>query len=47
MTRFPGFEAMAWLPDQWVVAGIAGAAGLGVLAAAFAVWRELGKAYAV
>ncbi len=46
MTRFPGFEAMTWLPDHWVVAGIVGAAGLGVLAAAFAVWRELGRAYA-
>ena len=47
LTRFPGFESMQWLPDTWVVAGVLGAAGLGALAASFAVRRELGKAYAV
>ena len=44
--RFAGFETMAWLPDLWVAGGILAAAGLGVLAAAFSVRRELGKAYA-
>lgn len=46
LSRFPGFEAMVWLPDLWVAAGIVGAAGLGVIAASFAVRRELGRAYA-
>ncbi|MDX1394643.1 MAG: permease-like cell division protein FtsX [Gemmatimonadota bacterium] len=44
--RFAGFETMAWLPDLWVGGGILAAAGLGVLAASFAVRRELGRAYA-
>ncbi|MFV1985854.1 MAG: cell division protein FtsX [Gemmatimonadota bacterium] len=47
MTRFPGFEAIAWLPDHWIVAGIGAAAVLGALAAVLAVRRELGKAYAI
>lgn len=46
LNRFPGFEAMAWLPDVWIGLGLFGAAGLGVLAASFAVRRELGRAYA-
>ena len=46
-SRFAGFEAIDWLPETWVVAGILGASALGVVAAWFAVRRELGKAYAV
>jgi cell division transport system permease protein len=47
LNRFPGFEALEWLPDSWIVLGILGAAGLGVIAAGLAVRRELGKAYAI
>lgn len=46
-SRFPGFESFAWLPETWIVGGLLAASALGVLAAAFAVRRELGKAYAV
>lgn len=42
-----GFEGLRWIPETWIVGGVLAAAGLGVLAAAFAVRRELGKAYAV
>ncbi len=45
--RFPGFEQLRFLPDTWIVGGILGAALLGIVAAGFAVWRELGKAYAI
>lgn len=45
--RFPGFDSIQWLPETWVAAGILSAAVLGVIAAAFAVRRELGKAYAI
>lgn len=45
--RLAGFESILWLPDTWIVAGIAAATVLGVLAAAYAVRRELGKAYAI
>ncbi len=38
---------LEWLPDHWVVAGVVGAAAFGMLAAGYAVRRELGKAYAI
>jgi len=39
--------SLAWLPDPWIVLGIAGAGLLGMLAAGYAVRRELGRAYAI
>lgn len=45
-TRFAGFDSLVWLPDTWIVLGLLAASGLGVLAAAFSVRRELGRAYA-
>jgi cell division transport system permease protein len=44
--RFAGFERLAWLPDTWVLGGLLGATALGMVAAAYAVRRELGKSYA-
>ncbi len=38
---------LEWLPDHWVVAGVVAAAAFGMLAAGYAVRRELGKAYAI
>ncbi len=38
---------LEWLPDHWVVVGVVAAAALGMLAAGYAVRRELGKAYAI
>ncbi|MDX1576852.1 MAG: ABC transporter permease [Gemmatimonadota bacterium] len=46
-TRLSGFENLAWLPDTWVAGGLLAASLLGVAAAAYAVRRELGRAYAV
>ncbi|WP_420633931.1 cell division protein FtsX [Candidatus Palauibacter sp.] len=40
-----GFEAFAWLPDVWVGGGVLAASALGMLAAAFSVNREVGRAY--
>lgn len=37
------FLGLAWLPDLWVVAGVAGAGLLGMTAAGYAVHRELRK----
>lgn len=45
--RLTGFENILWLPEKWIVAGLLGATVLGMVAAWYAVWRELGKAYAV
>ena len=41
------FVSLAWLPDSWIVIGLAAAALLSMLAAGYAVWRELGRAYAL
>lgn len=38
---------LQWLPDTWLVLGILAAGVLGMVAAGYAVRRELGKAYAV
>ncbi len=46
-SRFEGFDSLVWLPDSWILLGVLAASGLGVLAAAFSVRRELGRAYAV
>jgi len=45
--RLTGFEHILWLPETWIVAGLLGATALGGLAAGYAVWRELGKTYAI
>lgn len=44
--RLSGFENILWLPETWLVGGLLGATALGMIAAWYAVWRELGKAYA-
>ncbi|MCG8467882.1 MAG: hypothetical protein MJB57_06665, partial [Gemmatimonadetes bacterium] len=46
-SRFAGFDSLAWLPDAWILLGLIAASGLGVLAAAYSVRRELGRAYAI
>ncbi|MCE2531295.1 MAG: ABC transporter permease [Acidimicrobiia bacterium] len=43
--RFAAIESLAWLPHLWTAAGVATAAALGLLAAAFSVHREVGRAY--
>ncbi len=43
--RFAALESLAWLPHLWTAAGVATAAALGLLAAAFSVHREVGRAY--
>jgi len=43
--RFAAVESLAWLPHPWTAAGVAAAAVLGLLAAAFSVHREVGRAY--
>lgn len=43
--RFAAIE-LAWLPHSWTGAGVAGAAALGILAAAFSVHREMGRVHA-
>jgi len=40
------FVTLVWLPDVWIVSGIAAAGLLGMIAAGYAVRRELGGAYA-
>ncbi|WP_419949498.1 cell division protein FtsX [Candidatus Palauibacter sp.] len=44
-TRFDGLGSVAWLPERWVIAGVAAASLLGLLAAVHAVHREVGRAY--
>lgn len=46
-SRFMEFETLAWLPDTWVLSGLVAASTLGLLAAAYSVRRELGRAYAI
>jgi len=46
-SRFAGFDSLLWLPDTWVLLGVLSASGLGVLAAAFSVRRELARSYAI
>jgi cell division transport system permease protein len=41
------FLPLEWLPDLWIVGGIAAAGLLGMIAAGYAVRRELGKSYAL
>jgi cell division transport system permease protein len=41
------FLSLTWLPDMWIVAGVVAAAALGMLAAGYAVRRELAQGYAV
>ena len=43
--RLAAFEAITWLPPDWIAAGVLAAAGLGLVAAAFSVHRELGRSY--
>ncbi len=43
--RFAAIE-LAWLPHAWTGGGVAGAAALGILAAAFSVRREMGRVHA-
>jgi len=43
--RFAAVESLAWLPHLWTAAGVAAAAVLGLLAAAFSVHREVGRVY--
>ena len=43
--RFAAVESLAWLPHTWTAAGVAGAAVLGLLAAAFSVHREVERVY--
>ncbi|WP_419939824.1 cell division protein FtsX [Candidatus Palauibacter sp.] len=43
--RFAALESLAWLPHLWTATGVATAAALGLLAAAFSVHREVGRAY--
>lgn len=38
---------LQWLPETWIVLGVLAAALLGMVAAGYAVRRELGRAYAV
>ncbi len=41
------FLPLEWLPDLWIVGGIGAAGLLGMIAAGYAVRRELGKSYAL
>jgi len=41
------FLPLEWLPDLWIVGGIAGAGLLGMVSAGYAVRRELGRSYAL
>ena len=43
--RFAAIESLSWLPQVWTAAGVAAAGMLGLLAAAFSVHREVGRAY--
>ena len=43
--RFAAIESLAWLPHLWTAAGVVVAALLGLLAAAYSVHREVGRAY--
>ena len=44
-TRFDGLGSLAWLPERWIIGGVAAASLLGLLAAVHAVHREVGRAY--
>ena len=43
--RFDGLGSFVWLPERWVIGGVAAASLLGLLAAVHAVHREVGRAY--
>ena len=42
-----GLVRLQWLPDTWVLIGVAAASVLGMFTAGYAVRRELGKAHAI
>lgn len=44
-SRVEGLDALLWLPERWIMAGVLGASLLGLLAAVHSVHREVGRAY--